>query len=102
MEDKTDTYQVYTQEFFLLQLCIQHLFCGWVELLSAMLSAIHLSWSLIKKKHKEINKKHNLFLPYQTFYIQNSIKFFIKNSIATYLLHEESQPLVWKTPKGVA
>lgn len=42
MEGKTDTYQVYTQ-FFLLQLCIQHLFCGQAELLSAVLTATHLS-----------------------------------------------------------
>lgn len=51
---------------FLLQLCLQHLFCGWAELLSAVLSATHLSWSLIKKNQKEVKKRHNLFLSYHT------------------------------------
>lgn len=88
MEGKTDTYQVYTQ-FFLLQLCIQHLFCGQAELLSAVLTATHLSWSLVKKKHEEVNKKNHLFLPYQTSDIQNSMKFFSKNSRAMNILHEE-------------
>lgn len=94
MEVKTDTYQVYTQDFCLLQLCIQHLFCGWVELLSVMLSATHLSWSLIKKKHEEVNKRDNLFLPYQAWFMWNSSKFFTKQSWVT---DEEIQPLVWKT-----
>lgn len=89
---------------FLLQLCLQHLFCGWAELLSAMLSATHLSWSLIKENQKEVKKMHNLFLPYHPRYMfrtsLTSLSFLHRTVV--HPLYENSQPSVWKTPKGAA
>lgn len=94
------TYTKFTPKIFLLQLCIQYLFCGRVELLSAMLSAIHLSWSLTKKKQKEVNKRPYFFLVKPSIF-RTALSSLLRIAVM-YLLCEESQPLVWETPKGVA
>lgn len=48
--------------FFLLELCILYLFCGCLELLSAMLSTTQLSWSLSKEKNMTRLTKFKAYL----------------------------------------
>lgn len=66
MEGRTDMHQAYIQEFycifFLLELCILYLFCGCLELLSAMLSTTQLSWSLSKEKNMTRLTKFKAYL----------------------------------------